>query len=45
MKYRFSYQENTALEEVARDRPPMGDAPDTESFQKILRRECLMNEE
>ena len=31
------------LEEVARDRPAMGGAPDTESFQKILRREYLVN--
>ena len=33
------------LEEVARDRPPLGGAPDTESFQKILRQEYLVNKQ
>ena len=32
------------LEEVARDRSLIGGAPDTESFQKILRQEYLVNE-
>ena len=31
-------------EEVARHRPPMGAAPDTEVFQKILKQQYLVNE-
>ena len=32
-----SYQEIMTLEEVARDRPPMGGAPDTDVPQVILK--------
>ena len=32
------------LEEVARDLPRMRGAPDTDSFQKILRQEYLVND-
>ena len=39
MKFRISYQENMTLEEVSRDRPLMGGAPDTEVVQEILTQE------
>ena len=36
MNFRIFYQENMTLAEVARHRPPIGGAPDTEVDQKIF---------
>ena len=44
LKIGVSYQERMLLEEVARDRPPMGGAPDTDALQVILKEVYLVNE-
>ena len=43
LKIGGSYQEHMILREVARNRFPMGGAPDTETFQKILIQKYLVN--
>ena len=44
LKIGGSYQEHMILGEVARDRLPMGGAPDTDVHQVILKEVYLVNE-